>query len=154
MPTQNSHPFPESGYQGREPTRSGRRRDLRGRRCDRPQEEVPRHEAWHEDNLFEDSRENLNNALHINPLVKRCKSTCITNSRPKGRLHLCQPEAYQRQKGEPIVGGKLLMPEECPTESYRVHDDWLIERFFNDNLERRPIGDPFMGSRRKKLWKR
>ncbi|KAI5681862.1 hypothetical protein M9H77_03090 [Catharanthus roseus] len=60
MPVQKSYPFYESGYQRRQPTRGGRRGDLGGRGYNRPQEEVPRHETWHEDNMFEDYGENPN----------------------------------------------------------------------------------------------
>ncbi|KAI5667323.1 hypothetical protein M9H77_17176 [Catharanthus roseus] len=51
MPVQNSYPFHEDGYQGRQPTRGGRRGGLGGRAYHRPQEEVFGHEARHEYNL-------------------------------------------------------------------------------------------------------
>ncbi|KAI5648399.1 hypothetical protein M9H77_34404 [Catharanthus roseus] len=51
MPVQNSYPFHEGGYQGRLQVRGARRGGLGGRGHHRPQEEFPRHEAWHEDNL-------------------------------------------------------------------------------------------------------
>ncbi|KAI5650418.1 hypothetical protein M9H77_36423 [Catharanthus roseus] len=60
MPVQNSYPFHENGYQGRQPTRGGRRGGLEGRGYNRPQEEVPRYYALHEDNFFEDYEENPN----------------------------------------------------------------------------------------------
>ncbi|KAI5676965.1 hypothetical protein M9H77_07915 [Catharanthus roseus] len=60
MPAQSSYPFHESGYQGRQPSRDGRREDLGRSGYNRPQEEVPRHEVWYKDNLFEDYRENPN----------------------------------------------------------------------------------------------
>ncbi|KAI5681844.1 hypothetical protein M9H77_03072 [Catharanthus roseus] len=40
------------GYQGRQPTRGRRSGDLGGRGYNRPQEEVPSHETWHEDLLL------------------------------------------------------------------------------------------------------
>ncbi|KAI5649736.1 hypothetical protein M9H77_35741 [Catharanthus roseus] len=42
MPGQNSHPFHEDVYQ------------------ERPQEEFPRHEAWHKENLYKDYGDNPN----------------------------------------------------------------------------------------------
>ncbi|KAI5681987.1 hypothetical protein M9H77_03215 [Catharanthus roseus] len=56
---QNSHPFYEGGYQGRPQVRGGRRGGLGGRGYHRPQE-FPRHEASHEDNLYEDYGDNPN----------------------------------------------------------------------------------------------
>ncbi|KAI5681993.1 hypothetical protein M9H77_03221 [Catharanthus roseus] len=60
MPVQNFNPFHKNGYQGRQRTRGGRRRGQGGRGYNRAQEEFPRHEAWHDDNLFEDYGENPN----------------------------------------------------------------------------------------------
>ncbi|KAI5671345.1 hypothetical protein M9H77_11709 [Catharanthus roseus] len=60
MPVQNSHPFHEDRYQGRPQVRGGRRGGLGGRGYNRPQEEFPRHEAWHEDNLYEEYGDNPN----------------------------------------------------------------------------------------------
>ncbi|KAI5672738.1 hypothetical protein M9H77_13102 [Catharanthus roseus] len=60
IPVQNSYPFHESGYQGRQPTRGGRRGGLGGGGYNRPQEEVLIHEALYESNLFEDYGENPN----------------------------------------------------------------------------------------------
>ncbi|KAI5681985.1 hypothetical protein M9H77_03213 [Catharanthus roseus] len=57
---QNSHPFYEGGYQGRAKVRGGRRGGVGGRGYHRPQEQFPRHEAWHEDNLYEDDGDNPN----------------------------------------------------------------------------------------------
>ncbi|KAI5667964.1 hypothetical protein M9H77_17817 [Catharanthus roseus] len=48
------------GYQGRPQVRGGSRGDLGGRGYHRPQEEFPRHEAWHKDNLYEDYGDNPN----------------------------------------------------------------------------------------------
>ncbi|KAI5664037.1 hypothetical protein M9H77_23360 [Catharanthus roseus] len=48
------------GYQKRKNTRGVRRRGLGGRAYHRPQEEVPRHEACHDDYLFEYYGENPN----------------------------------------------------------------------------------------------
>ncbi|KAI5662336.1 hypothetical protein M9H77_21659 [Catharanthus roseus] len=39
---------------GRPQVRGGRRGGLGGRGHNRPQEEFPRHESWHDDNLYED----------------------------------------------------------------------------------------------------
>ncbi|KAI5652962.1 hypothetical protein M9H77_30149 [Catharanthus roseus] len=60
MPVKNSHPFHEGGYQGRPLVRGGRKGSLGGRGYYRPQEQYPRHEAWHDDNLYEDYVANLN----------------------------------------------------------------------------------------------
>ncbi|KAI5668631.1 hypothetical protein M9H77_18484 [Catharanthus roseus] len=60
MPVQNSYPFHEGGYQGRPQVTSGRRGGLGGRGYHRTQEEFPRHEAWYEDNLYEDYGDNPN----------------------------------------------------------------------------------------------
>ncbi|KAI5671946.1 hypothetical protein M9H77_12310 [Catharanthus roseus] len=51
MPVQHSHLFHAVGYQGRLQFRGRRRGGIGGRRYQRPQEELPRHEAWH-DNIF------------------------------------------------------------------------------------------------------
>ncbi|KAI5670709.1 hypothetical protein M9H77_11073 [Catharanthus roseus] len=51
MPVQKSYPFHESGYQGIQSTKGGRRKGVGGRGYNRPQKKAPRHEAWHEDNL-------------------------------------------------------------------------------------------------------
>ncbi|KAI5663931.1 hypothetical protein M9H77_23254 [Catharanthus roseus] len=60
MPVQHSYQFHEGGYQGRPQVRGGRRGGLGGRGYYRPQEELPRHEACHEDNLYEDYGDNSN----------------------------------------------------------------------------------------------
>ncbi|KAI5664779.1 hypothetical protein M9H77_24102 [Catharanthus roseus] len=61
MLVQKSYPFHESGYQGRQPTRDGRRGGLGGRGYNKSQEEVPRYEASHEDNL------DISNQLELFP---------------------------------------------------------------------------------------
>ncbi|KAI5667945.1 hypothetical protein M9H77_17798 [Catharanthus roseus] len=50
----------DGGYQGSPQVRDGRRGDLGGRGYYRAQEGLPRHETWHEDNLYEDYRDNPN----------------------------------------------------------------------------------------------
>ncbi|KAI5676044.1 hypothetical protein M9H77_06994 [Catharanthus roseus] len=50
----------KGGYQERPQVRGGRRGGLGGRGYHRPQEVFPRHEAYHEDNLYEDYGDNLN----------------------------------------------------------------------------------------------
>ncbi|KAI5681689.1 hypothetical protein M9H77_02917 [Catharanthus roseus] len=60
MAIQNSHPFHEVGYQERPQFRGGRRGGLGGRGYRRPQEEFPRHEAWHDDNFYDDYGDNPN----------------------------------------------------------------------------------------------
>ncbi|KAI5676240.1 hypothetical protein M9H77_07190 [Catharanthus roseus] len=60
MPAQSSYLFHESGYQGWQATKGGRKRGLGRRGDNRTQEKIPRNEAWHEDNLFYDYGENPN----------------------------------------------------------------------------------------------
>ncbi|KAI5681810.1 hypothetical protein M9H77_03038 [Catharanthus roseus] len=48
------------GYQGRPQVRGRRRGGPRGRGYYRPEEEFPRHEAWHDDNFCEDYGDNPN----------------------------------------------------------------------------------------------
>ncbi|KAI5676318.1 hypothetical protein M9H77_07268 [Catharanthus roseus] len=58
MLIQSTHRFHNGG---RHTTpRGGRRGGLRGQGYNRPQEEVPRHEVWNEDNLVDDYGENPN----------------------------------------------------------------------------------------------
>ncbi|KAI5676145.1 hypothetical protein M9H77_07095 [Catharanthus roseus] len=66
-----------------------RRGDLGGREYNRPQEEVPSHEAWHGDNLFEDYGENPNvdNALDkIKWKVRSFKEESFEDSRKPSKL--------------------------------------------------------------------
>ncbi|KAI5672888.1 hypothetical protein M9H77_13252 [Catharanthus roseus] len=60
MPVKNYYPFQKGGYQGRPQIRGGRREGLGERGYYRLQEDYPRHEAWHEDNLYEDYGDNPN----------------------------------------------------------------------------------------------
>ncbi|KAI5676196.1 hypothetical protein M9H77_07146 [Catharanthus roseus] len=60
MSVHNPYPFHEVGFQGRPQARGGRRGGQGGRGYYRPHEEVPRHEAWHHDNLFDDFGEDPN----------------------------------------------------------------------------------------------
>ncbi|KAI5677057.1 hypothetical protein M9H77_08007 [Catharanthus roseus] len=66
MSAHSHYPFHEGGFQGRPQVRGGRKGGQGGRGYYRPHEEVPRHEAWHEDNLFEDFGEdpNVGHAYH------------------------------------------------------------------------------------------
>ncbi|KAI5653885.1 hypothetical protein M9H77_31072 [Catharanthus roseus] len=60
MPIQNSYLFQEGGYQERSQVSGGRKGDLGGRGYYRPRKEKPRHEAWHEDNMYEEYGDNPN----------------------------------------------------------------------------------------------
>ncbi|KAI5658041.1 hypothetical protein M9H77_26834 [Catharanthus roseus] len=60
MSAHNPYPFHEGGFQERPQARGGKRGGQYGRGYYRPHEEVPRHEAWREDNFFEDFGEDPN----------------------------------------------------------------------------------------------
>lgn len=66
MSAHNPYPFHEGGFQGRPQARGGRRGGQGVRGYYRPHEEVLRHEAWCEDNLFDDFGEdpNIGQAYH------------------------------------------------------------------------------------------
>ncbi|KAI5652893.1 hypothetical protein M9H77_30080 [Catharanthus roseus] len=60
----NPYPFHEGRFQGRPQARGRRRRGQGGRGYYRPHEKVPRQEAWHENNLYEDYGDNSNVQLN------------------------------------------------------------------------------------------
>ncbi|KAI5654295.1 hypothetical protein M9H77_31482 [Catharanthus roseus] len=60
MSAHNPYTFHEGGFHRRPQARGGRRRGQGGRGYYRPYEEVIRHEAWHENNLFNDFVEDPN----------------------------------------------------------------------------------------------
>ncbi|KAI5667941.1 hypothetical protein M9H77_17794 [Catharanthus roseus] len=109
MLVQHSYPFHEGRYQGRPQVRGGRRGGLGGRGYYRPQVELSRHEAWHEENVWLKKEHTPNVAFkdHSKPKLEE-KGRLITN--PK-RSFKCN--------------GVRLIAINCPTKRTLVFSEDL-----------------------------
>ncbi|KAI5671479.1 hypothetical protein M9H77_11843 [Catharanthus roseus] len=95
--------------QGRPQVRVGRRGGLGGRGYHISQEEFPRHEAWHEDNLYEDYGEN--------PNIAQAYHGCYYGNQQKDKAIEKIKWKMLRFKGEikVIEEFKNVFPEEMPS---------------------------------------
>ncbi|KAI5653020.1 hypothetical protein M9H77_30207 [Catharanthus roseus] len=107
-----------SGYLGRPQVRDGRRGGLGGRGYHRPQDEFQRHEAWHEDNLYEDYGDNPHPKKEDTPNVP-FKDHPKPKVEEKGRLITNQTSTFLGD----VVNFKVL---EVGANMEQAIQDWLI----------------------------
>ncbi|KAI5653497.1 hypothetical protein M9H77_30684 [Catharanthus roseus] len=122
MPVQNSHPFHESGHQGRPQVRGKRRVGLGERGYYRPH---PRHEAWHDDNLYEDYGANSNvvQAYYGNQQGDKA----LDKIKRKASSFKRESDPNKLPYRNPAVADRLLPRKTLKSATYRTRFLLLIE---------------------------
>ncbi|KAI5681188.1 hypothetical protein M9H77_02415 [Catharanthus roseus] len=117
MSAHTPYPFHEGGFQGRPKARGGRRGVQGGRGYYRQHEEIPRHEAWWEDNWFDNYREdpNVGQAYHVSPAPTVAGRLLL--------VELLEDTHLPPIVGHPIVAGRVRLKEDI---GYNVFFTFLV----------------------------